>query len=112
MDILNSIKTNKVQVKLIKEQDGYSLSWSDHNYNTGWQVGQTTPTEYKYPSYKHRRRFKKITDKQILNDIFQSLKRTKWLGLNFSKVSSIVYKHLQSVYGEDATKYYETKIID
>ena len=113
-EILEELQTKKgVKVEVRKNTDGYSLSWTYMDKSTCLDAGETTPTEYKFPTAKHRRRFKRITDVQIVYDLFKAVKRkSRWSGLYFNDVSSIVYQNLKKVYGDDAVKYYDTQYID
>ena len=112
-EIIKSFTTRKgTEVKLLKEEDGYSLKWSELDSNC-LDVGMTIPTEYKFPSQKYRKRFKRIPDKEILFKTYDKIKRRSfWKGLNFNEVSSTVGNFFEELLQEEPYKYYETKYID
>ena len=113
-EILQELITrNGVNVQLKKDQEGYSFYWTYWGPSNCMDVGETTPTDYKFTTAKHRKRFKRITDKEVLFDIFKTVKRkSRWSGMHFEDVSKVVYAKLKEVYGDDTIKYYQTKYID
>jgi hypothetical protein len=115
MENLQEFTTRKgVRVRIKKsEEEGVLLYWDITYPSLCSDVGQTVPTNYKFPSLKHKKKYIRISDEQIVFDLFNKIKRKKWFcKLDFRNISTIVYKHLKEVYGDDCLKYYETNYID
>lgn len=102
----------KVSIKN-SEQEGVSLSWYIMYPTWCSDSGETVPTNFKFHSKKQEKRYTRISDEQVVYDLFNKLKCKKWLyKLDFSDISSIVYNHLKEVYGDKGEKYYYTNYID
>jgi hypothetical protein len=95
------------------EKDGLSLRWRIELGGGCCDVGETIPTNFKFKTKKDEKSHRRITDEQVVNDLFNKIKSKKWLfKLDFTDVSQIIYKHLKELYGNDCFRYYETTYID
>lgn len=115
MKNLQEFTTRKgVKVGIKKsETEGVSLKWYIMYPSWCSDSGETVPTNYKFTTPKHKKKYTRISDEQVVIDLFNKIKRKRWLcKLDFSDISSIVYKHLKEVYGADGSKYYYTTYID
>lgn len=115
---LQEFTTRKgISVQIVNsEVEGYSLSWKDQDSYCKTQeyyYGETVPTNYKFPTNKHKKRFKCVDNEQFIFDLYKIIKSKKWIyKLGFSDVSSIVYKFMKDKYGDDAIKYFDTQYYD
>ena len=112
---MENFKTKKgVEVSIVKsDTEGVSLKWYITYPSLCSDSGETVPTNYKFPTSKHKKKYTRVSDEQVVIDLFKKIKRKRWFcKLDFSDISSIVYKHLKEVYGDDGLKYYETNYID
>lgn len=118
MEILKQFTTRKgIIVQLKKsEEEGVSLYWEDeaaYKETHCYDYGETVPTKHKFRNKEVEKLYERITDEQIVIDLFNKIKRKKWLNkLDFSDVSSIVYQHLKQIYDKDCVKYYSKGYID
>ena len=112
---MGNFKTKKgVEVSIVKsEKEGVSLKWYIMYPTWCSDSGETVPTNFKFISKKQEKRYTRISDEKVVYDLFNKIKRKRWLcKLDFSDISSIVYQHLKEVYGDDGCKYYYTNYID
>ena len=106
----------KVEIKK-SEREGLSLCWEDeagyietHCYD----YGETVPTNYEFRTKEHQKRYRRVSDEQIVIDLFNKIKRKRWFcKLGFDDVRSIVSNHLKEIYGVDeGFRYYYTGYVD
>lgn len=115
---LQEFTTRKgIRVEIINsEVEGYSLRWTDEvgYYETHcYDFGETVPTRYKFPTNKHKKRFKCVDNEQYIFDLYKIIKRKRLLcKLDFSNISSIVYKFMKEKYGDKGIYYYGTQYVD
>ena len=115
MEKLKEFTTKKGTIVKIRdsEKDGLSLTWRNELGGGCCDVGETIPTKFKFKTKKDEISHRRISDEQIVLDLFNKIKHKKWLyKLDFTDVSQIIYKHLKELYGNDCFRYYETTYID
>jgi len=118
MKKLQEFTTRKgIKVKIVNsEKDGLSLYWEDevgYKETHCYDYGETVGTNHQFRNKDVEKRYRRVTDEQIVIDLFNKIKRKKWFcKLHFSDISSIVYKHLKEIYGDDGVKYYCTGYVD
>jgi len=115
MKKLQEFTTRKGVIVKIKnsEEEGLSLSWRIEYPGLCSDVGETVPTKHKFRNKKVEKIYKRIPEEQVVHDLFNKIKRKKLLNnLHFTDVSSIVYKHLKELYGDEGLRYYYTTYID
>ncbi len=103
-----------VKVKIVNsEKDGLSLRWNITYPSLCSDVGETVGTNHQFRNKQVEKMYRRITDEQVVYDLFNKIKRKKWLyKLEFNNISSIVFKHMKELYGDEGIRYYETKYID
>ena len=103
-----------VKVKIVNsEKDGLSLSWGITYPGLCSDYGETVGTNHQFRNKQVEKKYRRIPDEQVVNDLFKMIKTKRWLRkLDFSDISSIVYKHLKELYGDEGLRYYYTTYID
>jgi hypothetical protein len=118
MEKLQEFTTKKgIKVEIKKsETEGLSLHWMDEE---GWRnthcydYGETIPTNYEFRTKEHKKSYRRISDEQVVIDLFNKIKSKRWFcKLGFSDISSIIYKHLKEIYGDEGFRYYSTGYAD
>ena len=118
MEKLQEFTTRKgIKVKIINsKKDGLSLHWEDevgYRETHCYDYGETVGTNHQFRNKDVEKSYRRISDEQVVINLFNKIKRKRWFcKLGFSDVSSIVYKHLKELYGDDGYRYYSTGYAD